>query len=129
MRLTICLAAAVMLCAVSGQADAKKATKAATFQLNETSWTYVDKKDGKLKESIDPDGKYITQTMAGKHMDHGTAVMKDNKACFTSAMTKDGEICWTTMPVAIGHSMHTVSDKGEKLTVHRVAYEKLSMPK
>ena len=78
---------------------------------------------------IDPEGKYITQTMAGKHMDHGTAVMKDSKACFTSAMTKDGEICWTTMPVAIGHSMKTVSDKGEKLTVHRMAYEKLSMPK
>ena len=129
MRLTICLAAAAVLCAASGQAVAKKASKPATFQLNETSWTYVDKKDGKLKESIDPDGNYITQTAAGKHMDHGTAVMKDNKACFTSAMTKDGEICWTTMPVAIGHSMHTVSDKGEKLTVHRVAYEKLSMPK
>ena len=130
MRLTICLAAAAMLCAASGQAVAKKAAKpAATFQLNETSWTYVDKKDGKLKESIDPDGNYITQTAAGKHMDHGTAVMKDNKACFTSAMTKDGEICWTTVPVAVGHSMHTVSDKGEKLTVHRVAYEKLSMPK
>lgn len=129
MRLTICLAAAAVLCAASSQAVAKKPAKAATFQLNETSWTYTDKKEGKLKESIDPDGNYITQTMAGKHMDHGTAVMKDNKACFTSAMTKDGEICWTTTPVAIGHSMHTVSDKGEKLTVHRVAYEKLSMPK
>ncbi len=129
MRLTICLAAAVMVLAASGPAGAKNPTKPATFQLNETSWTYIDKKDGNLKESIDPEGKYITQTMAGKHMDHGTAVMKDSKACFTSAMTKDGEICWTTMPVAIGHSMKTVSDKGEKLTVHRMAYEKLSMPK
>jgi len=129
MRLTICLAVAVLALAASGPAGAKSLTKPATFQLNETSWTYVDKKDGKLKESIDPDGNYITQTMAGKHMDHGTAVMKDSKACFTSAMTKDGEICWTTMPVAIGHSMKTVSDKGKKLTVHRIAYEKLSMPK
>lgn len=130
MRLTICLAAvAVMLCSASGQADAKKATKTATFQLNQTSWTYTDKKEGKVKESIDPDGNYITQTVGGKHVDHGTAVMKDKKACFTSAMTKDGEICWTTTPVAVGHSMKTVSDKGEKLTVHRIAYAKLSMPK
>jgi hypothetical protein len=130
MRLTICLATALVLCAVSTQSDAKKsAAKPAAFQLNETSWTYSDKKEGKLKESIDPDGKYITQTMAGKHVDHGTAVMKDTKACFTSAMTKEGEVCWTTSPVAIGHSMKTTSDKGEKLTVHRIAYVKLYMPK
>jgi hypothetical protein len=130
MRLTICLAAALVLCAASSPADAKKAAKAAAFQLNETSWTYVDnKKDGKLKESIDADGNYITQTIAGKHMDHGTAVMKDRKACFTSAMTKEGEVCWTTTPVAIGHSMNTVNDKGKKLTVNRIAYVKLSMPK
>jgi hypothetical protein len=129
MRLTICLTAALALCAASSQAYAKKPAKPAAFQLNETSWTYADKKEGKLKESIDPDGNYITQTMAGKHIDHGTAVMKETKACFTSAMTKDGEICWTTSPVSIGHSMKTTSDKGEKLTVHRTAYVKLEMPK
>ena len=130
MRLTICLVTAAMLCAASGQADAKKTAKAAaTFQLNHTSWTYTDKKEGKVKESIDSKGNFITQTVAGKHVDHGTAVMKGSKACFTSAMTKDGEMCWTTMPVAVGHSMHTVSDKGEKLTVKRVAYVPLSMPK
>lgn len=130
MRLTIYLTAALALCAVSTQSDAKKAgAKPAAFQLNETSWTYTDKKEGKLKESIDPDGNYITQTVGGKHIDHGTAVMKDAKACFTSAMTKEGEVCWTTSPVAVGHSMKTSSDKGEKLTVHRIAYVKLSMPK
>jgi len=57
--------------------------------------------------------------------------MKDGKACFTSAMTKDGEICWTAPRYAlkIGHSFMTTSDKGEKLKVTRVAYTKLSMPK
>jgi hypothetical protein len=56
-------------------------------------------------------------------------VMKNRKACFTSAMTKEGEICWTTRPVKIGHSMVTTNDKGEKLTVTRVKYTPLSMPK
>ena len=44
-------------------------------------------------------------------------------------MKKEGEICWTTSTVKVGHSMNTVSDKGEKLKVTRVAYVKLSMPK
>jgi hypothetical protein len=129
MRLSICLAAALALCATSAPVAAKTAPKHAAFQLMSTSWTYVDKKDGKLKESIDADGNYITQTIGGKHIDHGTAVMKSGKACFTSAMTKDGQICWTTNPVKIGHSMVTTNDKGEKLKVTRVAYVKLSMPK
>ena len=55
--------------------------------------------------------------------------MKAHKACFTSAMTKDGEMCWTTTPVSIGHSMVTKNDKGRKLTVTRVKYTPLSMPK
>ena len=37
--------------------------------------------------------------------------MKDDKACFTSAMTKDGEVCWTTRPVNIGHSMVTTTTR------------------
>jgi hypothetical protein len=127
MRLTICLAAA-MLCAGSTPLVAKTA-KPAAFQLNETTWTFTDKKAGKLKESIDADGNYIAETVGGKHIDHGTAVMKDEKACFTSAMTKDGEVCWTTGPVKIGHSMVTRSSKGQKLTVTRIKYTPLSMPK
>ena len=127
MRLTIILAAAV-LCAGSTPLIAKTA-KHAAFQLNETTWTFVDKKDGKLKESVDADGNYITQTVGGKHIDHGTAVMKGRKACFTSAMTKEGEVCWTTRPVRIGHSFVTTNDKGRKLKVTRVKYTPLSMPK
>lgn len=131
MRLTTCITAALALCAYSSQAEAKAKppVKAAAFQLMGTTWTYVDKKDGKLKESIDADGNYISENMAGKQIDHGTAVMKDDKACFTSAMTKEGEVCWTTTPVKIGHSMKTVSDKGRKMTVTRIAYVKMSMPK
>ena len=129
MRLTICVTAALVLCASAGPANAK-AAKHATFQLNETSWAFVDPdKKVKARESIDADGNYIENAVSGKHIDHGAAVMKGDKACFTSAMTKEGEVCWTTHPVAIGHSMKTVSDKGQKLTVTRIKYVKLSMPK
>jgi hypothetical protein len=128
-----CLTAALVLCAYSVQADskakAKPAPATASFQLDETTWLYTDTKGRKIRESIDPDGNYITQSRGGKHLDHGTAVMKGDKACFTSAMTKEGEVCWTTTPVKIGHSMNTVSDKGQKLKVTRVAYVKMSMPK
>ena len=129
MRFIICLSAALVLCAGSTPAYAK-AAKPAAFQLNETTWTYIDKKT-KVRESIDADGNYIENAVSGKHVDHGTAVMKGNKACFTSAMTKEGELCWTTPPnaVKIGHSFVTTSDKGRKLKVTRLAYVKLSMPK
>jgi hypothetical protein len=132
MRLTICMTAALALCAYATQVEAKAkpapAAKA-TFQLDGTTWLYTDPKGTKVRESIDADGNYISQTRAGKHLDHGTAVMKGDKACFTSAMTKEGEVCWSTSPVKIGHSLKTVSNKGEKLKVTRVAYVKLSMPK
>jgi len=153
MRLTICLTAALALCACSKPAtetantdtnvavdnsaatdmnaavDANAATPAA-FQLNETTWTFTDKKGTKVKESIDATGNYIANSEDGKkHIDHGTGVMKDGKACFTSAMDKSGEVCWTTKPTAIGETLDTTSDKGEKLAVTRVAYEALTIPK
>lgn len=142
MRLTICLTAALALCACSKQqaeqpaadnnvAEANEAAPAATpaaFQLNETTWTYTEKDGTKVQESIDANGNYIENAVSGKHIDHGTAVMKDDKACFTSAMNKDGETCWTTKPLEIGQSFETTSDKGEKLTVTRVAYAPLTMP-
>ena len=64
--------------------------QASKFQLNETTWTCVDP-GVKARESIDASGNYIENAVSGKHIDHGTAVMKGGKACFTSAMTKDGE--------------------------------------
>ena len=149
MRRTICLTAVLALCACAKQAAApagneSNATEAntaaadmnaatatpAAFQLNETTWTFTDPvKKVPAKESIDANGNYIENGTDGKHIDHGTSVMKGDKACFTSAMTKDGEECWTTKPVAIGESMDTTSDKGHKLTVTRVAYEALTIPK
>jgi len=129
MRVTICAIALATLIGGSTALPAKP-TKAAAFQLNETSWTYVDPdKKVKARESIDASGNYIENAVSGKHIDHGTAVMKDGKACFTSAMNNDGEMCWTTHPVKIGHSMKTTSDKGQKLTVTRVAYKPMSMQK
>ena len=92
----------------------------ATMSLNETSWTFT--RDGKdLQESIDASGNYIANSGA-EHVDHGTYVAKDGKACFTSAMDKVGEVCWASKTVEIGGTMETVSDKGEKLMVTRVAY-------
>src|SRR5690349_6963918 len=138
MRLTICLTAALALCACSkpaeaptadNTADANAAAPSATpaaFQLNETTWTFTDQGQA-IQESIDANGNYIANA-GDKHVDHGTGVIKGDKACFTSAMTKDGEECWTTKPVEIGQTMETTSDKGRKLTVTRVAYVPMTMP-
>jgi len=127
MRPIICLTAAAVLFAGSTPLLAK-AAKPAAFQIDGTSWLFTEK-GTKSRMSVDADGNYITQSVAGKHLDHGTAVVKDGKVCFTSKMTNEGEICWTTSPVTVGHSMKTISDKGEKLTVTRVKYTPLSMPK
>ena len=102
-------------------ADANLATPA-EFQINETSWEFTD--DGKATtESIDANGNYIAWS-GTEHIDHGTVVMKEGKACFTSAMDKEGEDCWTTSPtpIEVGQSFETTSDRGEKLTVKRIAY-------
>jgi hypothetical protein len=92
----------------------------AAFQINETSWEFT-RKGKATTETVDADGNYVAWSGA-EHIDHGTAVMKDDKACFTSAMDKEGEICWTTSPTEVGQSFDTTSDKGEKLTVKRIAY-------
>ncbi|MGH6705907.1 MAG: hypothetical protein ACREBP_11150 [Sphingomicrobium sp.] len=100
--------------------DANAVATPAAFQINETTWEFT--MDGKAQtESIDASGNYVAWS-GNEHIDHGTAVMKDGKACFTSAMDQEGEVCWTTVDTAIGSSMETTSDKGEKLTVKRVAF-------
>ena len=149
MRFSICLTTvALALGAWSNQAAAQTTAPAApaaapaapmapatvakptAFQLDETTWTFTDTDGTKVQESIDAKGNFIANSADGKkHIDHGTSVMKGDKACFTSAMTKEGEVCWTTKPVAVGQSLDTVSDKGRKLTVTRVAYVPMSMPK
>jgi hypothetical protein len=124
MRLTICLTAAAALCAGS----TSLAAKAPAPQINHTSWTFAEK-GTKLRMSVDDSGNYIENTAAGKHRDHGTALVKGDKICFTSAMNKEGEVCWTGKDLKAGQSMVTTSDKGQKLRVTRVAYKPLSMPK
>jgi len=113
--------------AMDNMADANMAAPAALTTLSETTWEYIDPKTKKpVQESVDAAGKYIT--VSGKeHIDHGTAVMKDGKACFTSAMNKEGEVCWTDPRLAVGQSGETTSDKGEKLTVKRTVYVPLTM--
>ena len=92
----------------------------AAFQINETTWEFT--REGQAQtESVDSAGNYVAWS-GDKHLDHGTVVMKNDKACFTSAMDQEGELCWTTSPVEVGQSFETTSDKGERLTVKRVAY-------
>lgn len=124
MRTSVILIAGVALCATSQAAIAKG------FHINNTTWTYVDKDGTSVEETVDAKGAFIANSTAGKHLDHGTAVMKGGKACFTSAMTKEGEVCWTAPAdeLAVGSSFDTTSDKGEKLKVTRAAYKALSMP-
>ena len=137
MRLTILTATACLaLAGCSKPADAPPADAnaaaaneavPAAFDINETSWEFTDPETKKLIfESVDANGNYIANAGA-EHFDHGTAVMKDGKACFTSAMTDEGEVCWTDPKVEVGQSGETTSDKGEKLTVKRVEYKPLTM--
>ena len=107
----------------ANDANAAAATPAATpaaASLNETTWTFT-RKGKNVQESIDANGNYVANAGA-EHIDHGTVAMVDGKACFTSAMDKEGPECWTVTDTAVGESSETTSDKGEKLTVTRVAY-------
>jgi len=103
-------------------ADANMVTPAG-FHINETSWEFT--REGVTQtESIDSSGNYVAWS-GDKHLDHGTAVVKGDKVCFTSAMNQEGEICWTTKDIAVGESFETTSDKGEKLTVKKIAYTRV----
>jgi ABC-type glycerol-3-phosphate transport system substrate-binding protein len=136
MRLTILTATACLALAgcskpaeapADANADAANEAVAAAFEIKETSWEFTDPETKKLIfESVDANGNYIANAGA-EHFDHGTAVMKDGKACFTSAMDDEGEVCWTNPNVEVGQSGETTSDKGEKLTVKRVEYKPLTM--
>ena len=136
MRILISSLAVMALCACNQPKVAEADTNGATVtndvaaannmmtpaeaSLNGTTWTYQEKgKD--VTESIDASGNYVAWS-GDEHLDHGTMRMAGDKACFTSAMTKDGEMCWTTAETPVGQSMESVSDKGEKLTVTRVDY-------
>jgi hypothetical protein len=94
----------------------------AAFSIDHTSWQYMHPTAKKMvEETVDDSGNYVTWA-GSQHVDHGTAVMKDGKACFTSKMNKDGEMCWTDPKLEPGASGVTVSDKGERLPIKRIAY-------
>ena len=136
MRLIIMTATACLALAGCNRADApaandtNAATPAATpaaVVINETSWEFIDNESKKpILELVDANGNYIANSGA-EHMDHGTVVVKDGKACFTSAMTDEGEVCWTDPKLEVGQSGETTSDKGEKLAIKRVEYKPLTM--
>ncbi len=133
------LAGASVLAACSGQQatapDAEGAnvavseieTPATAMSLNETTWSFS--RDGKqIQESIDASGNYIAN-VGNEHLDHGKYAMIDGKQCFTSAMTEEGQVCWTAPAnMEVGKSADITSDKGEKLTVTRQEYVPLTMP-
>ena len=60
MRVIICLSAALAFSAVS----TPLAAKAAPFQLNKSSWSYMDH-GKKVRETIDADGNYIENAVSG----------------------------------------------------------------
>lgn len=126
MRWIIYISAALAFCAGSTTVVAKRA-KPASMSIKENSWTYTYKGTRSL-ESVDNDGNFITQSSRGKQLDHGTAMMKSDKVCFSSAMDSKRDGCWTAKDLKVGQSAVTTSDKGEKLKVTRVKYAPLSMP-
>jgi hypothetical protein len=135
MKKLFLLAGVAMLAACGGQETAApeenvavaETEAPAVMSLKETSWTF--NRDGKdIQESIDAAGNYIANS-GDEHIDHGTYAMVDGKQCFTSAMTDEGQVCWTAPAnMEVGTSAEITSDKGEKLTVTRVAYTPLKMP-
>ena len=76
--------------AADANAVVANAAGTALASINETTWEFTDPETGKaIRESVDASGNYVA--VAGtEHFDHGTAVMKDGKACFTSAMNNEG---------------------------------------
>jgi hypothetical protein len=99
----------------------------ATMTLHETTWTFTS--DGRdLQQSIDAQGNFIVNA-GDEHVDHGTYALVDGKHCFTSAMTDEGQDCWTAPAnIEVGESVEVTSDRGETLTVTRQEYEPMTMP-
>lgn len=134
MKHMLFLAGAAVLAACGGReaAESNVATADTTApseiaSLNGTTWIF--EREGKqIQESIDVDGNYIANA-GEEHIDHGTYALVDGKQCFTSAMTDEGQVCWTTPAnVAIGESIAIVSDEGEQLTVTRRPYVAMAIP-
>jgi hypothetical protein len=116
MRAAICVSAGLLACVGALTAEAKPES-----WLSNTTWTFLD--DGTtVRESIDSHGGYVMSSADGKHLDHGTLVIRNGKVCHTSLMSNDGEVCWIVPHARIGQTVTAVSPKGRKLKVTRVAY-------
>src|SRR6185369_4222684 len=85
---------ALAFCCVAGVPAQGKASPS-KFKLNGITWVFVEEHGAKVRETVDHDGNYVARTFVGKELDHGTAVMKGSKACFTSEVDNSGEVCWT----------------------------------
>ena len=133
MRKHVLLAAAIALAGCSRELEADRtadgagglpdramAAPTALGSLNETTWEFTISGSNKpVRESIDARGNYIA--VSGKeHFDHGTAVVKDGKDCFTSAMNDKGEECWSGPSLAIGQSGAATSDTENDHQTHRI---------
>lgn len=120
--MNLLIAAAVFALASGNATDSSSGAGAASTPawIHETSWEFEF--DGRpMQESVDGRGNYIINS-GSQHIDHGMVAVKDGKACMTSAMNSEGEICWSDPKLEIGASGETVSDKGGKLVVKRVPY-------
>jgi hypothetical protein len=134
MKKLFLFAGVAMLAACNGQqatapADEENvaAEAEAVMSLHETTWTYT--MDGQeLQMSVDAQGNYITDA-GDEHVDHGTYELVDGRQCFTSAMTDEGQVCWTApRNIEVGESVEVISDKDETLTVTRQDYVPMTMP-
>jgi hypothetical protein len=136
MRLTICLTAALALCACSKQAEAPPsadnnaaeanaaaATPAAAMVTanGSTPGTYeVTHKDGTKGQTVlAADGSYTDTDSKGKAT-KGTWNVTDGKTCFDPD-GDEGPTCYTETAVGADGTFTATSDKGDTVTVKKVS--------
>lgn len=137
MRLTICLTAAVALCACSKQAEAPPAADNGAAEMNapaavpaaaamvtangSTPGTFeVTMKDGtKSKATLMADGTYGDTDPKGKET-KGTWNVTGGKTCFDPDGA-EGPMCYTESAVGADGSFTATPDKGDPVTVKKVS--------
>jgi hypothetical protein len=138
MRFTICLTAALALCACSKQAEAPPAADnsvaasdtnataapaAAMVTANgSTPGTFeVTSKDGKKSQSVlNGDGTYTDLDSAGKQTTKGTWNVTNGKTCFDPD-GDEGPTCFTETATGADGTFTATPDKGDPVTVKKVS--------
>jgi hypothetical protein len=138
MRFTICLTAALALCACSKQAEAPPAADnsvaasdtnataapaAAMVTANgSTPGTFeVTSKDGKKSQSVlNGDGTYTDLDSAGKETTKGTWNVTNGKTCFDPD-GDEGPTCFTETETSADGTFTATPDKGDPVTVKKVS--------